>query len=194
MDTKIKYGGFFLRFAAFWLDGIILLPLIGVQFLLQAHYRLFNAYYLVPGLCLSLFYSVYLVKRFGGTPGKLILGLRIVKKDGLPVGYREAFLRFLPELLLGEAAFVALILSTLRISDSEYLSLAFAPRSKRLAELAPGWYSPVHALQMAWVWSEFIVLLTNEKRRALQDYLAGTMVIVKQPTPEPEPPSLSPES
>ena len=33
------------------------------------------------------------------------------------------------------------------------------------------------ALQQAWMWSELLVLLFNKKRRALHDFIAGTVVI-----------------
>jgi len=50
---------------------------------------------------------------------------------------------------------------------------------ERLAQLTPAWYKPVLILENIWVWSEFIVMMTNKKRRALHDFLAGTLVIVK---------------
>jgi uncharacterized RDD family membrane protein YckC len=37
-----------------------------------------------------------------------------------------------------------------------------------------------------WGWSEIIVLLTNEKRRALHDFLAGTVVTQEPPNSRPE--------
>ena len=49
-----------------------------------------------------IFYGFYLwlVVQFGGTPGKLIVGLRITDEDGsTPVGWRGAFMRSLPGLL-----------------------------------------------------------------------------------------------
>ncbi|WP_255590049.1 hypothetical protein [Marinicella meishanensis] len=32
---------------------------------------------------------------------------------------------------------------------------------------------------MVWYWSELLVMLTNERRRALHDFIAGTVVIKK---------------
>jgi len=48
---------------------------------------------LVLFLILGLWYEVYLVQRYGGTPGKLLLGIVIQQIDGRPVDYRAAFLR-----------------------------------------------------------------------------------------------------
>jgi uncharacterized RDD family membrane protein YckC len=33
---------------------------------------------------------IYLVKKYGGTPGKLIVGIKIIKLDGTDVTWKEA--------------------------------------------------------------------------------------------------------
>jgi uncharacterized RDD family membrane protein YckC len=147
----------------------------------NAQFRLFGVYYFLPGIVFGLFYSVYLVRRFGGTPGKIIVGIRIRKLDGQPVGYREAFLRYLPDFILGTLMSIAFIIPVFHMTDAEYHSLAFMERTKRMVELAPSWYKPLQWIQTAWVWGELIVLLTNRKRRALHDFIAGTVVVHASP-------------
>jgi len=182
MDSEqIQYGGFWRRFAAFWLDFLVFLPLSALVFWSSQHYRLFSVYYMLPGTLVGLFYQVYLVRRFGGTPGKLIMGLRIRKVSGEAVGYPEALLRYAPEFLLGLCMSIALLSPLLQMTDAEYHALSFMERSKRLVDLAPGWFKPVRILQQVWMWSEFIVLLTNRKRRALHDFIAGTVVVREGP-------------
>ena len=181
MDTdQIQYGGFWRRFAALLLDGLVLVPVSVPDVLLSHRYRLFSVYYLVPRALFGLFYGVYLVRRYGGTPGKLIMSLRIRRVSGEAVGYREAFLRYAPEFLFSLLLSIALIMPTLQMTDAQYHALSFAERSKRLFDLAPGWFRPVWILQQVWMWGEFIVLLTNRKRRALHDFIAGT-VVVREP-------------
>src|SRR5581483_6427069 len=102
----------------------------------NSKYRLFDLYYFLPGSLFGLFYSVYLVRRFGGTPGKLMVGLRIRKLDGEPVGYREALFRYLPDFVLCMLMSIALLVPTFHMSDAEYHSLAFMERAKRMVELA----------------------------------------------------------
>lgn len=63
------------------------------------------------------------------------------------------------------------------LDGQKYHSLAFMERTKRMIELAPSWYRPLQWVQNAWVWGELIVLLTNRKRRALHDFIAGTVVV-----------------
>jgi len=172
-----RYAGFWPRSGALLLDLLITLPLVALVFWGDSHYRLFSLFYFVPGTLFGLFYGVYLVKRFGGTPGKLIMGVRIRKLNGEPVGYREAFLRYFPDFILGTLAWVAVLYSLFHMTDSEYHALSVHDRTMRLIELAPFWYEPVQMAQPIWVWGEIIVLLTNRKRRALHDFIAGTVVI-----------------
>ncbi len=179
------YAGFWRRFGALWLDFIVLLPLTGLLFWESAHYRLFYFYYFIPGTIFGLFYSVYLVRRYGGTPGKLLAGLRIRKPDGTQIGYREAFLRYLPEALLAAIMQVGLIYAYLAMTDSEYLSLGLLELPRQLNALAPAWYHPIYIAYQIWIWGEFVVMMTNRKRRALHDFIAGTVVIVNAPTLQP---------
>lgn len=183
-DT-LRYAGFGPRLASLLLDLLVMLPLMALSFWGSAQFRLFQVYYFVPGILFGLFYSVYLVRRFGGTPGKLIVGIRIRKLDGEPVGYREAFLRFLPDFILATLMSIAFIMAVFHMTDAEYHSLGFMERTKRMLELVPSWYSPLHWIQTAWVWGELIVLLTNRKRRALHDYIAGTVVVHASPKATP---------
>jgi uncharacterized RDD family membrane protein YckC len=176
-EGPLHYGGFWVRFAAFWLDFLVMLPLTAVVFWASQRYRLFDVYYFAPGTLIGLFYSVYLVRRFGGTPGNLIMSLRIRKVTGDPVGYREAVLRYAPEFLLGTLMGIALLQASFRMTDAEFHALSFMERSQRLMQIAPAWLKPLQIIQNIWIWSEFIVLLTNRKRRALHDFIAGTVVV-----------------
>ncbi len=179
-DT-LRYAGFGPRLASILLDMVVMMPLMVLSFWASAQFRLFEAYYFLPGILFGLFYSVYLVQRFGGTPGKLMVGIRIRKLDGTPVGYREAFLRYLPDFILGTLMSVAFIMAIFHMTDTEYHSLTLLERTKRMVELTPSWHKPLQWIQTAWTWGELIVLLTNRKRRALHDFIAGTVVVYASP-------------
>lgn len=175
--VDIQYGGFWRRLAALVLDLLILfLPLAALEYWGADRDRLFSAYFLVPSTLVGLYYHVFLVRRFGGTPGKLLLQLRIRKASGDTAGYRESLLRYAPELALGLLLSLSLIPPLLRMTDAEYHGLSFLERSSRLWELAPAWTQPLQIAQQVWIFSEIVVLLTNDKRRALHDFLAGTVV------------------
>jgi uncharacterized RDD family membrane protein YckC len=133
----------------------------------------------VIGTAIAIVFEIYFVKRFGGSPGKLIMKMRIAKLDGSRVGYREAWLRY--SVFGGISILTSIALSTgaLHMSNAEFAALTSKNRGKHLKEGAPPWYPPLEIAGQVWVWSEFVVLLTNKKRRALHDYMAGTVVIRK---------------
>ena len=172
------YAGLWPRSAAFLLDFLILSPLIPLSEWGNKHFRLFELYFLIPGVLLDFFYNVYLVQRFGGTPGKRLMKLRIVKLNGEKATYREALLRYLPEWLLIIGLKVAVIIAALHLTDAEYFSvLTTWERTQLIMSAVPSWFEPMRLALLIWVQSEFIVMLTNKKRRAIHDFIAGTLVI-----------------
>ena len=94
------YAGFWIRFGSLLLDFVIIMPVIFLTLFLNGLSK--NAYYftVLPGLLFHFWYNIYLVKRNGGTPGKLIAGIRVLKIDGTEVTWREAFLRQIVTLAL----------------------------------------------------------------------------------------------
>jgi len=161
-------------------DGLIWLPLALVIVWGELEYRLFDVYALIPLVIVNVGYNVALVAQFGGTPGKLLLRLRVRRTAGSAIGFGRALLRHAPELLLWTASAAALSIPLLTMSDEHYQELLphfLTQRRAQLEALAPAWYRPTQMLYIVWVYAEFIVLLTNRKRRALHDFLAGTVVV-----------------
>ena len=69
--------------------------------------RLFQLYYLIPGLAISFWYHVYLVQRYGGSPGKLVMGNPIRNLDDRPWTTRPRWIRGSIYILLGTPVSVA---------------------------------------------------------------------------------------
>ncbi|WP_233080719.1 hypothetical protein [Rheinheimera soli] len=74
---------------------------------------------------------------------------------------------------------VLLIPPLFDMTDQQYFSMDFLTRSVYLAEHSSGAYNLTSNAIQIWIWSEFLVMLTNKKRRALHDFMAGTVVIRK---------------
>ena len=69
-------------------------------------------------------------------------------------------------------------LSAIVNADAEqYLSLDWTGREEYASSLVPAWYGNVEFLGELWLWSEVVVLLFNQHKRALHDFIAGTVVI-----------------
>lgn len=113
--VTLHYAGFWRRVIAFAVElAVILLvasPVFGLAVLLSSlvprepsgwEYALggviivaaWSAALMAVGI--FILYFPMLEGRFGQTLGKRLLGLRVVKETGTPIGYREAFLRRLP--------------------------------------------------------------------------------------------------
>jgi len=176
----MEYAGFWKRFGAFLIDFIVVTPLMVIGYYGSEYSRLFYLYWLLPGTVIGLWFSVYLVARYGGTPGKLLLKTKIVMADGSPITPKAAVIRHSVLFLLGLATSIAFCLGSLSMTDSQYFSMSFSERSQALPAVAPSWYAPAELLMQFWVWSEFVVMLFNKQRRAIHDYMAGTVVVKTQ--------------
>ena len=174
---ELQYAGFWRRFGAFWLDALCLAPLTAVVLFLSTTTRYFHALWLVPGLLFGLWFNVYLVRRYGGTPGKLLLKIRVAMVDGAAVTGKAAILRYAVMFVLSALASVALAMASLAMGDELYLSLGFMQMNTVLAEQAPLWYPAVNTAMQIWIWGEFITMLFNKRRRAVHDYMAGTVAV-----------------
>ena len=177
---ELVYAGFWRRFGAFWIDFLVFLPIMGIAYYFGEKARLFQLYWFIPGLLIGLWYYVYLVARYGGTPGKLLLDMRIAMTDGSPATTNAAALRYSVMFVLSILSSLALLLAVLKMTDDEYFSLAYLARSQRMVELAPPWYQTVNILMQIWIWGEFVTMLLNKKRRAIHDFMAGTVVIKRR--------------
>jgi uncharacterized RDD family membrane protein YckC len=173
----MEYAGFWRRFGAFWIDFVVLLPLMAMSYFFMNRYRLFQLYWFLPGTLFGLWFSVYLVKRYGGTPGKLLLKMRIAMLDGSPITFKAAALRHSVLFTLSIATSVAMAMACLQITDTQYLPLGYLDKSMALVKVAPAWYKTIEMLMQVWIWSEFISMLFNKKRRAIHDFIASTVVI-----------------
>lgn len=77
------------RLLAAIIDGLILL----IPYLIFT--RIFGAAAPLFNLLLGLAYQVYFIGTKGMTPGKQVIGLQVVAKDGSRMDYAKAFIRYI---------------------------------------------------------------------------------------------------
>ena len=175
----LEYAGFSRRGAALLLDVVILVPLGFFLVVLVPVGGVHPVISIGLHLVQSVLIAVYLVYRFGGTPGKLIMQLRITRIDGTPVTMAQAFRRHFPELLLSTVVVAVNAIAVRRLG----LTLPIFPsfeEARRIQAAQPWWTPHLLVLTQVWTWSELIVMLTNKRRRALHDFIAGTVVIIRR--------------
>lgn len=143
-----NYAGFWIRFVAKFVDGLVLMlalsPLIGWYYIgvfkriqsnpqaaanpIDASFWIFE----VATFILSFAYSVGFVGRFGATPGKMACKLRIVRPGGQPVSYMQALGRVFAEWVSALTCYVGYIIAGF---DSEKRSLHDRMASTRVIRI-----------------------------------------------------------
>jgi len=124
----VRYAGFWIRFLARLIDGLILgmaglilrLPLVimlGIgtgriyQFGMGPAVGAAMGISLFVNLLLGMAYEVYFVSTRGATPGKMALGLKIVRADGSPVDAGLALGRYFAQWISGITLFIGYIMA-----------------------------------------------------------------------------------
>lgn len=159
-----KYQTLWLRFWALILDVILLLPLVIITesiktagFSAAVKPVLFLLINLVQTIYFMVMHGVY-----GQTVGKMLMKIKVLDVSESPVKFRQAIIRDLPQLLSTVGSFIF------------YYPLApdeIDPNSPDY------WKNPFFVLIFVWGVADLLSVLTNDKRRALHDYLARTVVV-----------------
>lgn len=173
------YAGFFKRACAGLVDALITVPLYFGSLRMQEWGR---ASAVVAAIVIAFFVATYNVgfnARFGGTPGKLAVGIRVTRPNGSPIGWVEAWKRSFVDVVFGLIYMAVFIWVLLQIDFAAYVSLEGRENTQLLRSHWLSWHGAVEDLSFIWTCSELAVLLCNERRRALHDFIAGTVVIDK---------------
>ena len=179
-DGKYVYAGFWKRLGAAIVDFVVWIP-----FLVLVYYASSINMVIALGVAViqAFIYSIYYVSLnlvYGGTLGKLLVGIRITKPNGGKIGIQEALLRSAVDIVYGFVFAVAQIYALSQVDADAFLKAGYIDRMNLLAPLYPAYNAYAQILFTVWYWSELIVLLFNKRRRALHDYIAGTVVIHKE--------------
>ena len=164
-----KYSTFWPRLGAGFVDGLIFAPINALQFFVFAHSTSVTLRVLVFTLnSLSrTFYTVFMHGKFGQTLGKMALKVIVLDVSERPLSMWQAVLRDILNVVLMP---VIVAINIPRIIQGVDI---YRQHSATTIEVILGFAS------LAWVLLEFVTMLTNNKRRALHDFIAGSVVIRK---------------
>ncbi|HMO97182.1 MAG TPA: RDD family protein [Tepidiformaceae bacterium] len=190
---------FWQRVGAALIDGCVLSPATFPALLAIGYGPAWLAYLgiliLVP---VPLAYTTYCHGRWGQTLGKHATGIRVVRSDTLePIGFGRALRRDAGAIVfsaLCAAGMVAVVRSgetdAFRLFDTpEYM--AYEPGEQpgfgeffreSLGRGYPNMYSVfISIVNSIWGVAELVTMLLNSRRRALHDFIGGTVVIKVSP-------------
>jgi uncharacterized RDD family membrane protein YckC len=176
IQAKMKYATFGQRFLASLIDFLLLLPLGFFFTWLESMGKATASLAVIPSQVVFPAYCIWLHARNGRTLGKEAQSIRVVRKTGGRIGWREAWLRSSVDVAISIAGavsiFYAIAMLPAELSEKTGQELSIA-----IVEQIPGWTRWLTLAATVWYWSELIVMLMNKERRALHDYLAGTVVV-----------------
>jgi uncharacterized RDD family membrane protein YckC len=179
IQGKCVYGGFWKRFCAGFVDAFVILPLAYLFIWLESFDKNMAILITIPSTALFSMYHVYFNACFGGTIGKLAVGIRVTKPDGTRIGWPEAWKRSSVDIGFALLMLCVNVWALTQVNGEQYSATAFAERMHLLQSYYPSWSYIVIISRNIWIWSEVVVLLFNERKRALHDFIAGTVVIQK---------------
>lgn len=163
-----KYNTSGARFGAAMIDGLIFLPIGYLNNYLTevlSNKAGLLIIWTVIFMCIYQFYTVFLHGKYGQTFGKMAMGVKIVTfPEELPISYFQAFIRDLPYF------FIYFFQTVILISIILFPRLAYNSSLSTTLEI-------LNFAGLAWLLLEIISMLFNEKRRAVHDFIAKTVVI-----------------
>ena len=167
MKTTDLYKTFWPRLGAAFLDTAALAPLIWIDQVLwnftDSSILLFL--WVLIYQAVSLIYYIGFVYLFGQTPGKMATGVLISDNNNQQLTLNQAILRNIITVIVAPI-FIVLVASNL-------LAGQLANRGLGDAQFMI-WFL---AIALGWAVLEFITMLFNSRRRAIHDWIAGTVVV-----------------
>jgi len=179
VNNENVYAGFWLRLGATLVDVLVLAPIGWAIYYLQSINFTLTILFVIISSAFFAFYNIYFNKRFGGTLGKLAVNIRITKPNGHEIGWKEAWLRSSVDCALAVVLLILELIALSKVDQQAYLAVDFISRYELILPLYPSGYKYYELINDIWLWGELIVLLLNERKRAIHDFIAGTIVIHK---------------
>jgi uncharacterized RDD family membrane protein YckC len=140
--ATFTYAGFWIRFVAVLLDGIILFVAgvvvqLGFAPMLRSGrmdlaLMALGAEYLI-GMAIGATYEGLFVSRFGATPGKMALDLKVVRPDGGPISLGRAVGRYFAKIVSG-----IILMVTVQVPQSIFLDKSRGIGYRRVDECESG--------------------------------------------------------
>ena len=171
-----KYSTFWPRFCAGTIDSIVLWPASALTALLSycdwAAQALLPVY--VAFALSSSIYSIALHTKYGQTVGKMVCKVRVVdlKTEG-PIDFSQALLRDAVPLMMHG---ILLVYQSLRVTTGKVTvgRLLQPEKLQDISNISPWLF---FGIPMIWFVLEIVTMLSNNQRRALHDFIAGTVVV-----------------
>lgn len=171
------YAGFWARVLASIVDKIIIMGTTRLFLLIRTYSLTGFSLVTVAGFLFYRFYHIGCVALWGQTPGKMAAKIKIVKLSGVPASLLNAFLRNSVETTLVTIVLILELIAVSKVVPAEFAMADFAKKNALIDAFIPKTATYVSWASQVFVLSEFVVLFLNKKKRAIHDFIAGTVVV-----------------
>lgn len=104
VPSNFRYAGFWVRFAAMFIDGILAFTVnFGIGLFAGIAFgnrtdggstaAMIFLVYILPQVIWTSYYTFFIGK-YGATPGKMAVGIKVIRPDGQPISFLRAFGRY----------------------------------------------------------------------------------------------------
>lgn len=171
------YAGFWRRLGAGLIDLAIFSPIYFIgYFLNKINFAMYEI--ITWAGILGTIYVLMMIARYGQTIGKMVFRIKIYKVDGNSVTFSESLKRLYGDFCIWIIFFIAHLYAISNVDILQLNGMTFYQISKVLAKHNPFGYWDA-GLMFLWYASEFLTLLFNRKKRAIHDFIAGTILLVE---------------
>jgi len=132
---------------------------------------------IIPYLFSYFLYNFYFLGKWGKTIGKNTVKIRVLSLDGSPITWHQAFLRHSVDFIFATLNTIAMLITLSNMPESAFTGKSLDVFDTVFDRYLPQWDDWVTIGTAIWCLSELVVLLFNKKRRAIHDFIAGTVVV-----------------
>ena len=171
-----QYGGFWKRVWARAVDALVFLPFGLINYWAWSDSRQLTILSALPMGVLVPAYLIITHGFLGQSLGKRALHLKVESKGGGRLSWGGVVARFSPVVLFQVTWALGLISSVRGLSDVEFQATPLIQKSQLILTGMPGWAHLCNNLYPIWVLADVIVLISRSDKRALHDFLGGSVV------------------
>lgn len=168
-----KPAGFWIRVVAYFIDGIVFIPIVVLNFfnLVSIKSMFLLILFCIPGFI----YKPFMESFFGATLGKMACKIRVINKHGEKLTLGAAYIRFLPFLL---SAIVGLVGVFILFSSSEFKNATTFLEIGQLQQRNP--IKPINTIVNLFVFVDCVFIAFTRRKRAIHDMMARSFCVFKQ--------------
>lgn len=167
----VRYGTFWPRFWAIFLDGLILAILAPITIYNRTEWKSFTLLFIVSFI--QIVYKPFFEYKYGATPGKMALGLTVVNYEFGQASLEQIIIRNIFQILSG---LIVLGLSIYTFSQADFYFASTSIEYSRIGYTAIATFM-WQILMFAILLTDFIFLVSSDDSRCLHDRMGKTFVI-----------------